>query len=248
MLPARTLEGGAVVHHMTHTLMLFDIDGTLVDTGGAGRRAMQAAAARQFGEDFSFKHVNFAGKLDGAIFTEAAARHGLDQIDTHERIFRREYVRELGDELVRTRQRVHALPGVAALLDTLRKRSDNGGDVMLGLLTGNYADAAPVKLHAVGIDPAWFPVTAFGDEGPTRPDLTALAMRRYAQRTGRDADPRRVMVIGDTPRDVQCAKAHGCVAFCVATGEHTVEQLLEAGADHAIPDFTDPSPLLSLIE
>jgi len=232
---------------MSHTLMLFDIDMTLLSTGGAGMHAMQAVADRCFDGAISFDKVSFAGKLDTIIFTEAAKLCGLEDIPVRELVFQREYVRELEAELARIGPRAFALPGVLPLLEALLERANNGDGLTLGLLTGNYTAAAPIKLRAVGIDPGWFSITAFGDEAPTRPDLVALAMRKYRQRHGRRIDPARVIVIGDTPRDVECAKAHGCVAFAVATGGYTADQLRDAGADHVVEDLREPSVLLSLI-
>src|SRR4029079_15724715 len=105
--------------------------------------------------------------------------------------------------------------GVAAALATI------GGDASatLGLVTGNYARAVPLKLRAVGIDPAQFVVGAFGDDAPTRPELVRLAIDRWRAR-GAHPDPARVVVIGDTPRDVDCARKNGCRSVAVATGWH----------------------------
>ena len=91
-------------------------------------------------------------------------------------------------------------------------------------------------------------ITAFGDEAPTRPDLVGLALRRYEELMRHPAQPRCVVVIGDTPRDVECAHAHGCVAFAVATGDFTVEQLRATGAEHVVPDLFDPAPLLAILD
>ena len=125
------------------------------------------------------------------------------------------------------------LPGVAAALAAL------GADdtATLGLVTGNYARAAPLKLHAAGINPAQFVVGAFGGDAPTRAGLVRLAMRRWDARGGKP-DPRHVVVIGDTPRDVDCAKQNGCRSIAVATGNHTTDQLAATGADAVLPDLT----------
>jgi phosphoglycolate phosphatase-like HAD superfamily hydrolase len=120
--------------------------------------------------------------------------------------------------------------------------------VVLGLLTGNYAHAVPLKLAAAGIDPGWFPVGAFGDEAESRPALVELARERYRRRHGAEVAPGRVVLVGDTPRDVHAALANGALAFAVATGKYSVEELLTSGAHRAVKDLSDPAPLLRLIE
>src|SRR5262249_6190155 len=133
-------------------------------------------------------------------------------------------------------------------LSTLIARRTQQRDVVMGIVTGNYAAAAPLKLGACGLDLGSFEITAFGDEGRTRPDLVALALRKCAERTGWTPRPRDVVVIGDTPRDVACAHAHGCVAFAVATGIHPVEELNETGADIVVENLSDPSPLYAFLD
>ena len=118
----------------------------------------------------------------------------------------------------------------------------------LGLLTGNYSDAIPIKLSAIGIEPAWFEVTAFGDEAADRRALAALAISKYEGQLGATIAPRRVVVVGDTPRDVDCAHAHGCYAFAVATGRYDAAALAAAGADRVVDDLSDPTPLIQTVE
>ncbi|MCC6681830.1 MAG: HAD family hydrolase [Phycisphaeraceae bacterium] len=222
-------------------LLLFDIDGTLLRSDGVGRGAMQSAAARLFGESFSFQGVAFAGNLDPLIFAEAAQRHQLVGDDHHDR-FRSAYVQELSESLSR-RPPIPLMPGVLELLDRLKAMPQ----VVLGLLSGNYAQAAPLKLAAAGINVGDFPVTAFGDEGSLRQDLVTLAMQRYLRSRGEAIDPRQVLVIGDTPRDIEAARAHGCVAVGVATGGHSAEELQASGADLVLEDFAEPGKLLALL-
>ena len=139
------------------------------------------------------------------------------------------------------------MPGIRDTVGALLDRSRSQGDVVQGIVTGNYALAAPLKLRACGLDPAWFEIGAFGDEGRSRPDLVALALRRCADRFAWAPDPKSVIVIGDTPFDVDCAHAHGCVAFAVATGVHGIEDLRAAGADVVVRDLSDPTPLYQLL-
>ena len=230
------------------TLLLFDIDGTLMLSGGAGMRAMKRVGAELFGEDFQWDGVQTAGSLDPVIFAEVAALNKLDAAEAEHERFREAYLVALADELDRGRQGITVMPGVCDLLASLRRRADSTGDVTLGLLTGNYGAAVTIKFDAIGFDLAWFTITAFGDDAPTRPDLTALAMRKYERHSGDPADPRRVILVGDTPRDIAAAHAHGCVAFAVATGPHSLEELRDAGADHLAEDLADPVPLIKLID
>jgi len=233
---------------MGKTLLLFDIDGTLLLTGGAGMRAMAAAGRRLFGDKFIWDGIVPSGSLDPIILAEALALNGRENDHELHGTFRDHYVELLDIELREQTHRVRVMPGVIELLPTLRDRAEREDDIVLGLLTGNYAAASPLKLAAVGIDIDWFTITAFGDEGATRPDLVAVAMRKYEQSIGHPPDPQRVIVIGDTHKDVHCAKAHGCVAFGVTTGGGTRDELQEAGADVIVDDLSDHGPLLTLLD
>ncbi|MGH7855810.1 MAG: HAD hydrolase-like protein, partial [Candidatus Binatia bacterium] len=150
----------------------------------------------------------------------------------------------LREELERGGEKVRMMPGIRDTLTLLRAR----GDATLGLLTGNYTAAIPLKLRAIDVPPEWFEVTAFGDEGETRAALVEIAIGKYEQRCGAPVDPGRVVIVGDTPRDVECGRAHGCVTFAVATGRYGVGDLRAAGADHVVADLGDPSPLLALVD
>jgi phosphoglycolate phosphatase-like HAD superfamily hydrolase len=225
-------------------LLLWDIDGTLLLTKGAGLRGMRRAAQILYGPDFRWDGpIDARGNLDPLIFEAALAHNGIALTDDGHRAFHDEYIRQLTAELDGNKTIGRIMPGIEAVLGTLRSRSD----VIQGMVTGNYAAAAPLKLRACGLALEWFEITAFGDEGRTRPDLVALAMRKCAERRGWAPHPRDVVVIGDTPRDVECARAHGCVAFAVATGGHTVDELVAANADVVVSDLSDPSALYAII-
>ena len=223
-------------------LLLFDLDGTIMLSGGAGLAAMQAAGAALFGAHFSTEGVDVAGALDPDLFAAAARASGIpDDDDTHQR-FKAAYLAELGQELERRRAQVRVMPGFPALLEELSAAADT----IVGLLTGNYADAAWAKLRAAEIPAAHFEVTAFGDEAPTRPGLVALAVERCA-RSHQSVPAERVIVVGDTPRDVACAKENGCQVLAVATGRFDRGELMAAGAEHVVEDLSDPSPLWALL-
>jgi len=220
-------------------LLLFDIDGTLLRAQGLGARAMERAGRRLLGPGFTLDGIDFGGALDPWIFREAVTRMGRsDAIGLHSE-FHETYLIELARELETGQGRAEILPGVAAVLGALALSPA----ATLGLVTGNYARAAPLKLRAAGIDPAQFVVGAFGDDAPTRPDLVRLAIERWG-RGGAAPDPARVVVIGDTPRDVDCARKNGCRSVAVATGWHTAEELRASGADVVVPDLTDLPRLL----
>jgi len=140
------------------------------------------------------------------------------------------------------------MPGVHDLLSLLRQRAKKDGDLIVGMLTGNYRKAVTLKLSMIDVDPRWFRIMICGDDAPTRPDLVALAMKRYEKLIGNPPDPRHVVVIGDTPRDIACAQAHGCMAFAVATGRYSMDELHAVGAEHVVSDLSDPMRLLSVLD
>src|SRR5262245_44961506 len=180
-------------------------------------RGMARAARKLYGDGFHWDGGSASGRLDPLILEDALGRNGLTPSDDGHRLFHDAYLAELAIELELVRERARAMPGVHDVIARLRVRSATQKDVVQGLVTGNYARAAPLKLRACGFDPTWFEIAAFGDEGRTRPDLVALALRRCQERLAWTPDPRAVIVIGDTPLDIECAPAHGCVAFAVAT-------------------------------
>ena len=225
-------------------LVLFDLDGTLLTTEGAGRRAMSAAASQLFGRDFTFDKVEFAGRLDPLIFSEAASQNGLADAVIHSPEFLHQYLIELRIELQRDGQ-AKSLPGIGALLERLKRRQEARGDILLGLLTGNFEAAAPLKLEAAGLDRHWFTITAFGNQASSRNALARLAIERFGCCIGERPDPTRVVIVGDTPEDIRCARSNGCFAFAVATGPFRPHDLQEA--DIVVRNLSDPEPLLTLI-
>jgi len=233
---------------MDRALLLWDIDGTLLLTDGAGMRGMARASRKLYGDSFRWDGVRTSGRLDPVIFADALGRNGLPLTDDGHRVFHDTYIVELEAELELVGEGARTLPGSREAIATLLQRSATRQDVVQGLVTGNYRRAAPLKLRACGLDPAWFEINAFGDEGKTRPDLVALAMKRCTERFGRAPDPRNVIVIGDTPFDVDCAHAHGCIAFAVATGLHDIDELRSTGADFVVRDLSDPTPLFALLD
>ncbi|MEY3143722.1 MAG: Phosphoglycolate phosphatase [Planctomycetota bacterium] len=214
-------------------LVLFDIDGTLLRTEGVGVAAMLRAFSRLHGErGFSFEGVEIAGALDGLLFARMMAQHGLPADEATHAEFQKIYADELARAL--TPSVVRRMPGTVELVGALR---DAGAAV--GLLTGNYEHTAHLKITVAGFDRTHFPFGAFGADGPSRRHLTPVALERAAAYLGRAFDPARVTIIGDTPHDIDCAKAHGCRALGVGTGPYSPERLLAAGADLAVANLAD---------
>jgi phosphoglycolate phosphatase-like HAD superfamily hydrolase len=223
-------------------LVLFDIDGTLLLSHGAGTRSMLEAARELFGDHVTLDGVEIAGCLDPRIWDAVARINGVRDPAAHHDRFRAAYARRLSARLA-AGHRVELMPGVRELLDAL------GGvdDLTLGLLTGNYPETGRLKIQAAGLDPDLFTVAAWGSDGETRTDLPALAMRRYRQQTGRPVELHEVVVIGDTPHDIACARAHGCRCLAVATGTFTRDELAEHEADLLVDDLTGTEAILDWI-
>lgn len=225
-------------------LVLFDIDGTILWTDGAGRRAIQRALTEVFGSAGPENHW-FDGKTDRQIVRELMRHdgHGDAHIDARmDRLITR-YVEELERELVNPEHPPQLLPGVRALLDALEARHD----VLLGLLTGNMVEGAVAKLRAVGIDFDRFRVGAFGSDHEHRPELPAIARARARELLGTELPGRDVVVIGDTPADLECGRGIGARAIGVATGRYSVEDLLKHDPLAVFEDLTDTDRVVRVI-
>lgn len=217
-------------------LLLFDIDGTLLLSGGAGRRAIDRAFLELYGIDDAFGSLVPDGKTDPLIFREIAADRGLDIGDETTAFAELAvcYARHMADEMPRS-SGARLMPGVEPLLEHLA--GDPG--LVLGLLTGNFEATARIKLEHFALD-RFFRFGAFGSDDGDRTHLLPIAVRRAERHLGRRiGSGRHVVVIGDTPRDVECALAHGATAVGVAASRYSVRDLEAAGAHHALPDLED---------
>ena len=225
------------------SLVLFDIDGTLLLSGGAGVRAMTLAFETTFGVPDAFAGVTIAGRTDTYLLSAAFERAGLpDTADAHAR-FHASYLPVLAREIhARGNGRYGVMPGVEALLATLE--ADDA--VHLALLTGNYERAARIKLDHFGLS-RFFAWGVFGEESPDRNVLGRLAVARAEINRVPSAARERPVVIGDTPDDIACAHAAGARAIAVATGSFSLAQLTAAGADVALPDLGDTAAVLAAI-
>ena len=220
-------------------LLLFDIDGTLLLSGGAGTRALNRTFEEMFGVAGAFTGIAVAGRTDPLILGDALDRAGVAADAAARRKFLARYCEHFEREILFPGPRKGLMPGVRRLLDGLRKRPD----VACALLTGNIARAARIKLEHFALQ-RYFACGAYGDDAPRRDDLVPVAVGR-ARRAGIDvASASQAVVIGDTPLDVQCAAVAGARSVGVATGSFTEEELWRAGADAVLPDLTDPSRFL----
>ena len=235
-------------------LVLFDIDGTLVLTGGAGIRAMNRACEELVGHPHALAGIPVAGRTDRIILTDVLARAGHALDDGLLERLRDRYISHLREEIERpgrtqsfeslgARGGVKAvMPGIRELLDVLERRDD----VFLGLLTGNFQAGARIKLEHFDLW-RYFRCGAYGDDAADRNELVPFALER-ARRCGLpDLAPEHILVVGDTPHDVACARAVGATPVGVATGGFTVEQLRESGADIVFQDLSRTNEFVKLL-
>lgn len=226
-------------------LVLFDIDGTILLSAGAGRRAIVGAVREQVGPSAALHQIRFDGKTDPQIIAElleAAGYSAPHQDDQVEALCSR-YVdlleHELGDPACKTT----LMPGVLTLLDRLEKEKG----VVLGLLTGNMARGAALKLRAGGLDPGRFLVGAYGSDSAHRPELPPIAARRAERYFGRIPQGPEVIIIGDTPADIACGACINARAIGVATGAYSLADLMSCAPHAAFETLSDADQVLEAI-
>ena len=202
-------------------LVLFDIDGTILWSDGAGRRAMTAALTHVFGSAGPTDY-RYDGKTDPQIVRDLMRLEGHAEETIDERMAQliERYLSGLEAELS-AGLHTHLFEGVPELLDALEARDD----IVLGLLTGNLRAGAALKLRSAGIDMYRFRIGAFGSDHHHRPELPAIAQRRAREELGLEIPGDAMVVIGDTPADIECGRAIGARALGVATGRYTVAEL-----------------------
>lgn len=227
-----------------HRLVLFDIDGTLLSSHGAGRRAMEAALVEVFGSRGA-PGYRYDGKTDRQIVRDLMRGAGFEDaiIDARMPQVIDAYVVGLRRELAAPHARVEALTGVMALLDALRQQAH----CVVGLLTGNLEPGAEHKLTAAGIGFDRFAVGAFGSDHEVRSELPAVAQRRARERLGLHIEGRAMVIIGDTPSDIQCGRPIGARAIAVATGHYSIDALASHDPDAVFSDLGDTEAVLSAI-
>ena len=224
-------------------VILFDIDGTLVLTGGAGQRAMARAFEEVFSVSDAFHNIEMPGRTDSWILSDALAAHGVSWADADLARFREAYLEHLRREIQSPGPRKGVMPGVRALLKALIGRDG----VYLALLTGNYQDAARLKLDYFDLW-RYFRCGAFGDDAPDRNGLLPKAIATIRSCGGPEVVPSQVVVIGDTPLDVACAAASAARSLAVATGGYDTDALRAAGADTVMEDLGDTRQVLRALQ
>ncbi len=231
---------------MQRKLVLFDIDGTILLSGGAGRRALVRVMATAGADPDVFGKIRFDGKTDPQIIVELLREAG------HEWSGQQEMIETLSDQYLDLLESELAakdappptlMPGVTTLLDALHQDER----ATLGLVTGNLARGAALKLRSVGLDPERFVIGAFGSDSPHRPDLPAIAADRAKPLFGHAPSGHDVVIIGDTPADVTCGQAIGARAIGVATGSYSADDLRDAGAYLVVDDLIETRRILDVI-
>lgn len=224
-------------------LLLFDIDGTLIRSHGAGRQALGLALEALFATSGPLADYQMSGKTDARIVTDLLTAIGLPPAEIPKKL---PQVYALMAEKARTvfwENEMAVCPGVVPLLLALQARED----VLLGLLTGNSEGTAPLKLQAAGLEPALFRVGAFGSDDLDRNQLPAVAMARAAALNGNVYSGENTVVIGDTPADILCARAAGATAVAVASGWHSSSTLQKYQPDYLLDNMTDTGHVLDIL-
>ena len=223
------------------TVVLVDVDGTLITTGGTGRRALERAFERVHGRADACEHFSFAGMTDRAIFRQGLKAIGDEggegEIDT----LLESYLAHLAEEVARAPiYRVH--DGIVDALDALSALDH----VALGLGTGNVEAGARTKLARVDLN-RYFDFGGYGCDAEPRAELIRVGAERGARRLGVTLDACRLVIVGDTPKDIAAAHANGGECVAVATGGATFEALISAGGDVVCHDLTDPEAMAALL-
>jgi phosphoglycolate phosphatase-like HAD superfamily hydrolase len=215
-------------------LVLFDIDGTLLISRGIGREAKRRAMLECFGRTGDLDTQVFGGKTDWGIVAELLAPHGVSSADVGRAMPAYEALMAQHMREIIGGYRADAIPHAMELLHTLRERDDT----LVGLVTGNTSKTAAIKLEMARYDPKWFPVGAFGNESADRADLTRLALERAQDLAGRAIKGADVAVIGDTPADIQAARAIDAIAVAVCTGYVSRNELIGSDPDFLLDDLS----------
>lgn len=227
---------------MKPTILLFDIDGTLLTTGGVGRRALVKTFDALYGKPDACAAFSFAGMTDRAIARGGLTAISVEPTDENIALVLARYLEFLNQEVLasdRTKYRVH--PGMPEAVQAGLSES-----MAVGLGTGNIRDGAMTKLKHVALAEL-FKFGGFGDDAEHRPDLILRGAERGAAQLGVPREDARVVIIGDTPKDIAAAQAIGALSIGVGTGDYTVKELLEVGADWAFENFKAPGALEALL-
>lgn len=230
------------MHKNSHRILLFDIDGTLIDPAGEGKVCLRRALEDVFGRFDPIDVYDMAGKTDWQIVTDLMRSAGLDDeaIAASRQAVFDAYARHV--EIAAPTFKMRILPGVIDLLSRLTADSR----FVMGLVTGNVREAVPHKLRAVGLDPGLFSFGAFGSEHMDRNQLPPLALYRLEQQLGWCVPPESVLVIGDTPHDIACARHTGVRVLCTATGTYSRQSLANHNPDYLLDDLADVDEVMEI--
>ena len=220
-------------------LVLFDIDGTLLNPNGAGHQAVESVLYAVSGRSGDLRGLDFAGRTDLNILTDGLNLLGVPEAEIEPLVAAaiQRLTAEMESALVERPPTL--LPGVVELLRNLAERG-----IALGLLTGNADKTATLKLRAAGIDPGEFVVGAFGHEAADRNDLGSIALHRFSAMTGSACRPEQVLIIGDTPADVRCGQVNGMRTAAVATGWTAYQELADTQPDYVFENFWDVATVI----
>jgi phosphoglycolate phosphatase len=221
--------------------ILFDIDGTLIDSGGAGVKALNRAFEEMFSVVDAFRAISMAGKTDLQILTEGLKLHNVANSNGVVPEFFESYITHLRNTIDATKGHVKA--GIREALSAL----EDSDQFVLGLLTGNIEHGAMTKLEAFDLG-RYFEVGAYGDDDADRNKLLPIAREKLRKSRSVHVAYRDCIVIGDTPRDVECSKPYGAYAIAVATGPYSYSHLSETAADMVFHDLSDTATLLHLLK
>ncbi len=225
---------------MKPKFVLFDIDQTLLFSGGAGLRAMNLTLKELAGVHDGFADINFAGKTDPQVFKQALAIHGLRTDDDMVAQVTARYLEHFPKQMAKSPAVLK--PGVPQILEEIKSIDS----VHLGVLTGNLRVSARLKLARFDLN-RFFPVGAFGSDREHRNELLPVAIRRLQLIGGISVDSADCVVVGDSPRDVECGQVHGARAVAVATGHYPLEELQKTSADLVVPDLSDTKAIVHWI-
>ena len=219
-------------------LLLFDIDGTLITSGGAGEAALKDAMRSRFAVEEDLAGVILAGATDARIARELLEKHGIAVSSENVAALLDTYLGHLSDRIGRHDGKL--LPGIVPLLNVLSQRED----AVLALLTGNVSRGAEIKLTHYGV---WdfFEFGAFADDHHDRNELGKFARARALERHGEEFPPSRIYVIGDTPKDIECGRAIGACTVAIATGHYSAAELKEHSPDFLFEDLSDTDRVVS---
>lgn len=221
-------------------LLLFDIDGTLVSTGGAGVRALKLAIEKRYGADDDLHDIEIAGRTDSGIAASILKKYGANETDGNVAHFLDEYLSFLGQTVSTTDGKI--LPGMLEILNQMKVKPDR----VLGLLTGNVKRGAELKLQHYGL---WdfFEFGAFSDDHHDRNQLGQFARARAEEKHGHDFNAAQIDVIGDTGHDVACGKAFGARTVAIATGSWSREQLAAHKPDFLFDDLANVDEVMRVL-